>query len=96
MFLSPFATVYYSLIKINTCLFFIYYLVQNMSKHLNMHRGIKPDRLQCHICEKTLCSANALKVHVETIHEGKFLSLYCMFIAQVEGGGVGQGGHIGD
>ncbi len=58
-----------------------------MSKHLNMHRGIKPDRLQCHICEKTLCSANALKVHVETIHEGKFLSLYCMFITQGEGEG---------
>ena len=42
-----------------------------MWKHLKMHRGIKPDRLQCHICEKTLCTNNALKVHIETIHDGK-------------------------
>ena len=46
-----------------------------MSKHLNMHRGIKPERLQCHICENTLSSANALKVHVETIHEGSKFNL---------------------
>ena len=32
--------------------------------------GIKPERLQCHVCEKTLCSANALKVHIESVHEG--------------------------
>jgi len=44
--------------------------VQNMWKHLKMHRGIKPDRLQCHICEKTLCTNNALKVHIETVHDG--------------------------
>jgi len=53
--------------------------VQNMSKHLKMHRGIKPERLQCHVCEKTLCSANALKVHIETIHEGirRFTCKFC-------------------
>jgi len=50
-----------------------------MSKHLKMHRGIKPERLQCHVCEKTLCSANALKVHIETIHEGirRFTCKFC-------------------
>ena len=50
--------------------------VQNLAKHLKMHRGVKPDRLQCHVCEKTLCSANALKVHVERKVDGVFLFLF--------------------
>jgi len=44
--------------------------VKNLSKHSLIHKGIKPERLQCHVCEKTLCSANALKVHIESVHEG--------------------------
>eukprot|EP00088_Acartia_fossae_P000226 TRINITY_DN10086_c0_g1_i1.p1 TRINITY_DN10086_c0_g1~~TRINITY_DN10086_c0_g1_i1.p1 ORF type:complete len:457 (+),score=54.74 TRINITY_DN10086_c0_g1_i1:43-1413(+) len=44
--------------------------VKNLSKHSLIHKGIKPERLQCHLCEKTLCSANALKVHIESVHEG--------------------------
>ena len=52
--------------------------VQNLAKHLKMHRGVKPDRLQCHVCEKTLCSANALKVHVERKVDGVFLFLFAL------------------
>ena len=37
---------------------------------MSIYLGIKPERLQCHVCEKTLCSANALKVHIESVHEG--------------------------
>ena len=37
---------------------------------VSIYLGIKPERLQCHVCEKTLCSANALKVHIESVHEG--------------------------
>jgi uncharacterized Zn-finger protein len=44
--------------------------VKNLSKHSMIHKGIKPERLQCHVCEKTLCSANALKIHIESVHEG--------------------------
>lgn len=44
--------------------------VKNLSKHSQIHKGIRAERLQCHLCEKTLSSNNALKVHIESIHEG--------------------------
>jgi len=44
--------------------------VKNLSKHSQIHKGIRGERLQCHLCEKTLSSNNALKVHIESIHEG--------------------------